>query len=137
MDFSYSEQQEMMRNTARDFAKNEIAPLVKEIMAVLSQVFSSVKIQSTQCLVYALPKVRLTKGERSANPSGVATDELIQHYTPNRVKFEIVVTLFQKQKPESGIEKGIRKIVYRWLNDVFENLEITSSRLIDANGNNV
>ena len=31
MDFSYSEQQEMFRNTARDFAKNEIAPLIEQM----------------------------------------------------------------------------------------------------------
>lgn len=33
MDFSYSEQQEMLRKTARDFAKNEIAPLIEQMEA--------------------------------------------------------------------------------------------------------
>jgi alkylation response protein AidB-like acyl-CoA dehydrogenase len=31
MDFSYSEQQEMFRNTARDFATNEIGPLIEQM----------------------------------------------------------------------------------------------------------
>ncbi len=33
MDFSYSEQQEMIKKTARDFAKNEIAPLIEQMEA--------------------------------------------------------------------------------------------------------
>ena len=93
----------------------------QEVETVLQPVFSSVKVISTVCLSYSLPRIR--PGDSDAEL------QLGHHYTPNWVKLELALSLFQKQQPTEALASGVKKMVLRWLSDVFEELEVTRSSL--------
>ena len=90
---------------------------------LLVPIFSNVKIDNVQCLAFSLPPVRPGKPD--------AIQALAKHYTPNAVKFELVVSVLQKEKSPEGFEKYADNTVYRWLSEVFENVEIFSARLLE------
>ena len=94
----------------------------QKINDVLVPIFSNVKLSNVQCLAYALPSVRPGKNN--------AKNALANHYTPNVIKFELVVSVLQKHKPQEGFEKYADNTVYRWLSEVFDSVEITSARLL-------
>lgn len=79
-------------------------------------------------MAYAFP------GVRPGKPNANAT--LARHYTPNILKFELLVSVLQKQAPQEGFEKYADNTVYRWLSEVFEDVDIVSARLLQENGNN-
>jgi hypothetical protein len=108
-------------------AVDEVSSLATEIAAhkindVLVPIFSNVKINNVHCLAYALPAIR-----PSMAAAGTA---LAQHYTPNTLKFEMVVSVLQKKPPQEGFEKYAGNTVYRWLSEVFEAVDIVSARLL-------
>lgn len=94
----------------------------REIETSLQPVFSSVTIESLQSVVYTMPKVRVGQPD--------ALDALSSHYTPNRVKFDLSVTLIQKQEKKTGLEKMVEGMVQRWLSDAFEEIETGAARLV-------
>jgi len=93
-----------------------------KINEVLVPIFSNVKINNIQCMAYVLPGVR--PGKPNSN------EILAKHYTPNILKFELVVSVLQKQPPKEGFEKYADNSVYRWLSEVFESVDIISARLL-------
>jgi hypothetical protein len=94
----------------------------QEVSRVLQPVFSSVQVGTVQSLAYTMPSIR---------PSHPQAGKLLaEHYLPDKVKFETVVTLLQKTKPEPGIEKAARQIALRWLDEIFPEIEVTSARLL-------
>ena len=95
----------------------------QKINEVLVPIFSNVKISNIQCMAYALP------GVRPGKPNAIAI--LAKHYTPNILKFELVVSVLQKQSPEEGFQKYADNTVYRWLEEVFESVEINYARLLE------
>lgn len=99
-----------------------------KINEVLVPIFSNVKINNIQCMAYALP------GIRPGKPNAKAI--LARHYTPNILKFELLVSVLQKQSPQEGFEKYADNTVYRWLSEVFETVEIVSARLLQNNSEN-
>ena len=85
-------------------------------------VFANVKIQSIQCQAFTMPTVR---------PHGpAALDRLAEHFTPDRIKLELLLTLFRKEEAPEGMERMARNMVHHWLKDTFEFLEITSATLV-------
>ena len=101
----------------------------QQVLNLLQPVFSSVRVESMLSLAYALPPVR------PGQSNGL--QRLTEHLTPDTVKFELYVTLLQKHKAESGIETSAKKIVWRWLGDLFEELEITTARLLEKEYNSL
>lgn len=89
-----------------------------EFQSKLRQVFSSVKFQSVQTMAYTMPPVRYG--------SNNALHDLALHYTPLSVKLEIVLSMISKNQPTEGVEEFISKTMYRWLNDSFESIEVSS-----------
>jgi hypothetical protein len=94
----------------------------QEVSRVLQPLFSSVQVGTVQSLAYTMPSIRPSQPQ--------AGKLLAEHYLPDKVKFEIVVTLLQKTKPEPGIEKAARQIALRWLDEIFPEIEVTSARLL-------
>jgi hypothetical protein len=94
----------------------------QEVSRILQPLFSSVRVGTVQSLAYTMPSVR------PAQPQ--ARQLLAEHYLPDKVKFEVVVTLLQKTVPESGIENAARQIALRWLDEIFQEVEVTSARLL-------
>lgn len=98
-----------------------VSKLVRETIQIkLRPIFSKVSFQSIQSSAYALPSVRPHHQD--------ALDELSRHYTPNTVRVELRLSLMQKDNKNMGdVESYARKMMFRWLDDSFEKLEITSS----------
>jgi len=108
-------------------ALQEVSELAVDIVAqsvneLLVPIFSSAQLNNIQCLAYSLPSVRPGK------PSSV--EQLAKHFTPNAVKFELIVSVLKKHPGSEGIEKYADNTVHRWLSEVFSGVEIFSSRLI-------
>jgi len=108
-------------------AVDEVSLLASEIVTqkisdVLVPIFSNVKIANIQCQSFALPAIR--PGMPDARKS------LAKHYTPNQLKFEMVVSVFQKNSPQEGFEKYADNTVYRWLSEIFEKVKIFWARLL-------
>ena len=99
---------------------------MQKINEVLVPIFSNVKLSNVQCLAYSLPAIRPGKSN--------AKNALAAHYTPNVIKFELVVSILQRHKPQGGFEKYADNTVYRWLSEVFDSVEISSARLLPDAG---
>lgn len=93
----------------------------EEVQSRLRPIFSTVKFQSVQTEAFALPTVRPNL------PS--AFDQLVKHCTPDTVKLELLVSMLRKDNDQRGYaaEAYARKMIYRWLKNVFENIEVTAS----------
>lgn len=109
-------------------AMQEVAALTIDIVSstindLLVPIFSNVRISNMQCLAFSLPSVRPGKPH--------ALRDLAQHFTPNAVKFELVVSVLQKDKSADGFEGYADNTVYRWLSEVFEDVQIFSARLLN------
>ena len=108
-------------------AANDICTLTAEIVTatiseVLIPIFSSVRVNDIQCVSFSMPSVR--------HGSLDAVAKLAQHFTPNAIKFSLVVTLLQSHSPQEKLAKYANNTVYRWLSESFEDIEISSSRLL-------
>lgn len=94
----------------------------EEVRVRLRGVFANVKIQSIQCQAFVMPTVR---------PQGpAALERLAEHFTPDRIKLELQVTLFRKEDAAEGMEQMARNMAHHWLKDSFDFLEITSATLV-------
>ena len=58
-----------------------------------------------------------------------ALERLTKHYTADTIKFELLVTLLRKDNDQRGdaAEAYARKMIFRWLKGVFENVEVRAS----------
>lgn len=108
-------------------ALQEVSLLAIDIVSstvneLLVPIFSQVKISNVQCLAFGLPAVRPGKPD--------ALRDLAKHFTPNAVKFELVVSVLQKDQAPEGFEKYANNTVYRWLSESFDSVEIFSARML-------
>lgn len=109
-------------NAAENIAWLGSSLVREEVRQRLRGVFANVKIQSIQCQAFTMPTVR---------PHGpAALDRLTEHFTPDRIKLELLLTLFRKEQAPEGMERMARNMVHHWLKDTFEFLEITSATLV-------
>ena len=93
----------------------------EEVQSRLRPIFSSVKFQSVQTEAFALPPVRPN------HPS--SREQLENHYTPDTVRLELLVSMLRKDNDQRGgaAETYARKMIYRWLRGIFENVDVTAS----------
>lgn len=91
------------------------------IQAALRPIFSTVRFRSIQPQAFMMPAVR------PGQPG--ALNKLSQHYSPDTVRLELVLTLLRKDNDNSerSTELYARKMIYRWLREPFESVEVTSS----------
>ena len=101
----------------------------EQVQSRLRPVFSSVKFRSIQTESFMLPPVRPNQ------PS--ALERLARHYTPDTVRLELLVSLLRKDQDErrDAMEGYARKMVHRWLSSIFDEVEITSSVVLDETSN--
>lgn len=100
----------------------------EQLQSRLRPVFSSVKFRSVQTESFAIPPVR------PSQPS--AFEQLAAHYTPDRVRVELLASLLRKDKDLRGdaMEGYARKMIFRWLSDIFDDVEVTSSVVLQETG---
>jgi hypothetical protein len=93
----------------------------EQIQSRLRPVFSTVRFRAIQTEAFSLPPVL---------PGQPASYErLIGHYTPNRLKLELQVSLLSKEGDgrRDAMQGYARKMIYRWLSDIFDEVEIKAS----------
>jgi hypothetical protein len=98
----------------------------EEIQSRLRPIFSTVRFQSVQTEAFGLPPVR------PGQPS--AFEQLVTHCTPDTVKVELLVSLLRKDADQRGhaAEGYARKMIYRWLKNGFQDVEVTASLAISS-----
>jgi len=104
-----------------------VSKLAREtIQSKLRPIFSSVQFQSIQTTAFSLPKIRPNQAD--------AVDRLAEHYTPDAVKIELVLTMMRRDiEAEDGrAEPYARKMMFRWLEAEFESIEVTNSKSLKA-----
>jgi len=109
-------------DAADEVAQIAVSITKQEVTRLLAPVFSSVRVESVLSLAYALPSVR--PGQKNA------LQQLALHYIPDVVKFELFVTMLQRHESKPGVEIGAKKIAWQWIREAFEDMEITTARLI-------
>jgi hypothetical protein len=108
-------------------AMEEIAGLAialsrEEVRLRLREAFSSLQIKSIQSLAFTMPNVRPNQPD--------AFNKLVEHFTPDKLKLDLVVSIFQRKEPDESVQLLSRHMLLRWLKESFENVEITSARLL-------
>lgn len=93
----------------------------EELRTRLRAVFSNVKFESVQTVAYTMPTVRPGNSN--------ALHDLAQHFTPDQVKVNLVVSSIRRQNNEPAISVKLAKHqICRWLKDRFSSLEVSSIR---------
>lgn len=94
----------------------------EEVRVRLRPLFSNIKFESLHTQAYTMPTIR--PGQHNAYPL------LVDHYTPDQVKVNIIASLLRKRESPREAEQMARHQVCRWLKDRFESLEITNIQAI-------
>ncbi len=91
----------------------------EEITRRLRAIFSSLRFQTVQVTAFTLPTVR----PGAAN----ALHELAQHYTPDRVRINLIATsVMRKALPEAQLIERVDHQLHRWLEPHFASLDVNS-----------
>jgi len=93
----------------------------RELRRRLSRAFSSVQIEQAQCIAYTMPRVRPS---HSGSPNGLA-----EHYCPNTVKMELLLSSIQKGDFEGLEELTLNKLM-RWGREPFTDFQVNGSQLL-------
>jgi hypothetical protein len=91
------------------------------IQTGLRPIFSTVRFRSVQPQAFLMPAVR------PGQPGAIT--KLGQHYSPDIIRLELILSLLRKDNDsgERSTELYARKMIYRWLREPFEMVEVTSS----------
>lgn len=90
----------------------------EEIQNKLRGFFSTLSFQSVQTIAFAMPSVRPNTHK--------AHQQLIDHYTPNVVKLDIVASVLKKEQLE-GIANWAKQLFKRNLETSFAEMEVTQT----------
>jgi len=88
----------------------------EEVNKKLRAFFSDLSFQSVKCTSYAMPSVRA----KQIN----AWNELVEHYTPNTVKLDVVASVLKKEENPKGLENWSKQLFRRNLEDSFDEFEV-------------
>lgn len=94
----------------------------EEVERKLRPFFSSISFQAVQCTAYSMPTVR-------ANQLN-AYQLLVNHYTPDRVKLDIIASVLQKVYKAEGLENWAKQLCRRNLEDSFNTFEVVQTKLV-------
>jgi len=96
----------------------------REVQTHLWPVFSSVRIERATSLAFTLPRMT------PAQPD--ALEKLAQHYFPNSVRLELVLTTLDKQHRLEEVENFSEQKVMRNLRDAFESVSVSATRRLSS-----
>ncbi len=94
----------------------------EEVNLKLRSFFSELSFQSVKCTSYAMPGIRA----KEIN----AWQLLVEHYTPNTVKLDIVASLLKKEENPKGLENWSKQLFRRNLESSFEKFEVVQTVVI-------
>lgn len=112
--------------TARNMSWNNSKLARETIEKRLKPIFSSVKFQSIQTVAFNMPTIRPNNRDAFVN--------LVRHYTPDVIRVDLLVSMIRREndRRRDGAEGYARKMMFRWLSESFENIEITSSKQVES-----
>lgn len=96
----------------------------REVQTHLWPVFSSVRIERATTLAFTLPRMT------PAQPDALA--RLAQHYFPNAVRLELVLSTLDKQHRLEEAEKSSSNKVVCNLHDAFESVSVSATRRLSG-----
>jgi len=91
----------------------------EEVHKKLRAFFSELSFQSVKCTSYAMPGVR-------ANQLN-AWVALVEHYTPNTVKLDVVASVLKKEAQPKGLENWSKQLFRRNLEKSFDEFEVVQA----------
>ena len=94
----------------------------EEVNRKLRGFFSSLSFQSVKCTSFGMPGVR-------ANQIN-AWQELVDHYTPNTVKIDVVASVLKKEEQPKGLENWSKQLFRRNLEDSFDKFEVIQTNVL-------
>ncbi len=94
----------------------------EEVNKKLRAFFSELSFQSVKCTTYSMPSVR-------ANNIN-AWQQLVEHYTPNTIKLDVVASVLKKEQHPQGLENWSKQLFRRNLEGVFDEFEVIQSSLL-------
>ncbi|TNF32952.1 MAG: hypothetical protein EP315_08980 [Gammaproteobacteria bacterium] len=94
----------------------------EEVQRKMRPFFSTISFQSVQSTAFNMP------GVRPSQPN--AWHALVNHYTPNTVKMDIVATVLKKQEKPDGLANWAKQLFKRNLADVFDHMEVTQTAVM-------
>lgn len=92
----------------------------EEVRKRLRPIFSSLRFDTMQNLVYTMPKARPGKEE--------SIEKLTEHFTPNKVRLELTARIVNRDEVEKDLKRYTSHLVFRWLKEHFEAIEVTNCR---------
>jgi len=92
----------------------------EEVRKQLRPIFSSLRFDTMQNLVYTMPRVRPGK------PGSI--EKLTEHFTPNKVRLEMTAKIVNRDGVEKDLKRYTSHLVFRWLKEHFESIEVTNCR---------
>jgi len=96
----------------------------REVQTHLWPVFSSMQIERATSLAFILPRVSPAQADALAR--------LAQHYFPNTVHLELVLSTLDKQHRLEEAEAFSANKVVRNLRDTFESVQVTATRQLSS-----
>ncbi len=94
----------------------------EEVNKNLRAFFSELSFQSVKCTSYAMPSVR-------ANQIN-AWQLLVDHYTPNTVKLDVIASVLKKEENPKGLANWSKQLFRRNLDKSFEKFEIIQTSVL-------
>lgn len=94
----------------------------EEVQRKMRPFFSSLSFEAVQCNAFTMPAVRPHQFN--------AYHFLVEHYTPNKVKLDIVASVLKKEYQPEGLENWARQLFRRNLEDSFGGFEVVQVKLV-------
>jgi len=94
----------------------------EEVNKKLRGFFSTLSFQAVKCTSFSMPGVR-------ANQLN-AWHELVEHYTPNTVKLDIIASILKKEEHPLGLENWSRQLFRRNLESSFDKFEVIQTNVL-------
>ena len=94
----------------------------EEVQRKMRPFFSTISFQSIKCTAFTMPSVR------PAQPN--AYQALLEHYTPNTVKLDLVATVLKKQQQPEGLANWAKQLFKRNLENSFDKFEVTQTAVM-------
>lgn len=94
----------------------------EEVRSRLRPLFASVQVRSMQAVAYSMPQVRPGQAD--------AVQKLAQHLTPNRARFDLLLTVLRRQAEVENLDSYVERIAWRHLSDAFDTIEIGNVKIL-------
>jgi len=94
----------------------------EEVNKKLRAFFSELSFQSVKCTVYSMPGVR-------ANQLN-AWQALVEHYTPDTVKLDVIASVLKKEAQPKGLENWSKQLFRRNLEKSFDEFEVVQTSVL-------